>query len=186
MSSSLSLIPAQQMIASLSAIATIRYSKATPADPTLNWIALEFKPTLAIGWLILAVLSACTLVYGFSEGAPCLDNLGVGAPENNPPPNTMDLRNVTVVATAFLRVGVMVQGALASFILFQYGVPWPRTGDTLDGVAAFALYFAHGLVNCLAICTVGISAYYLAVGGAAVLSDSDAMTDNLEKGAEKN
>jgi len=170
-------------------IATLWYSGATPLDPTLRWIAFELKPTLAVGWLFLAVLMTCTLVYGNSGTLCDFIALQEDTFVIRHSPDTAAARTpFAACALGFFRFCMMLNAGGASFALFRRGAPWPRTGDTLDSVAAGGLYFLHGLTNCLAVCAMGCGAYYSAtylmalVRGAPVLSDVD-MTKNLEEGA---
>jgi hypothetical protein len=90
-------------------------------------------------------------------------------------------------AIALGRYLLVYIASFALFSMFRRGVPWPQTGDTMDGVVACALYFLHGLANCLAVGVVGCGIYYATVCLRAPVrgvSDTDKMVI-LGKGAEE-
>ncbi|KAJ6593297.1 hypothetical protein B0H19DRAFT_1089689 [Mycena capillaripes] len=162
----------------LCAAASFWYSDAAaaPADPTLRLLVFELKPTLAAGWLFLDV--RLLAVYGIPRSALEL--------QENTDPAEWEAHGYAVGLTRYLLVYL---ASFASFSMFRYGVPWPQTGDwaTMDAIVACALYFLHGLANCLALGAVGCGVYY-ATAWLRASARGVSVTDEvviLEKGAEK-
>ncbi|KAF7360808.1 hypothetical protein MVEN_00812800 [Mycena venus] len=136
----------------VSVLASLWLSSSTPSNPALLWVVLQLKPTLAVAWLLIALLLLCTFVhYTFltrRDGAIVLPQ----APEADVPSNPTSSSNPPAdeinYCAAFLQFALMCDAGITSFTLFKHGVPWAHTDTTLDNLIAFALFFLHGLGSC--------------------------------------
>ncbi|KAJ7237734.1 hypothetical protein B0H12DRAFT_104107 [Mycena haematopus] len=168
----------------LCALSTIWCSRFTPTDATLRWIVLELKPTMAVAWLVVAIVLTCALV------SPALPRRGaIALPEDTDvqPETTADTANTW--ATSFLLFSLLVDAAMASFVLFKRGIP-AQTGSNSDSFA-IAVFFLHGVANCLMICVLAYAVYYgaefiRAFGGRGPAIPDGDVNDNLEKGTQEN
>jgi len=171
----------------LSALATAWFSRSAPS---VSWIALELKSTLAVAWLFIALVLVYTSVYfkfRSHRGAIALaENTAVPPDSNTPTDKTTRLD----FGASCLLVGLVFDAGIASFLLFKNGVSWAQNGDIQANAIAIMVFFLHGIVNCVGVCVFLYALHYgvkyiLESRRGAATSDTDANIVNLEKGTQE-